>query len=43
MPYEEEYDYGKYDDEMREQREEEHNYRCAIRDMDQGIEPDYEY
>jgi len=29
----------RFDDEMREQREEEHSYRCAMRDMDQGIDP----
>lgn len=43
MPYEEEYDHGKYDDDMREYQEQEHEYRCARRDMDQGIEPDCEY
>jgi len=43
MPYEPEYDHGKYDEEMREKQEQEHEYRCARRDMDQGIEPDCEY
>ena len=40
MPYEDD-DRGKYDHEMAEQAEQEFLHECALRDMAQGIRPDW--